>query len=371
MRAKLQHMLVCGLGVAVALLLSAQAALGQARTDTGQERIADFKAAGPQATLTIYPVQVQGKPSRETIDALGLALETFGMDHLEAMATAFTPPAGTTWEQLPTRFAEFIRQNEPTTSYALYAEYLGDPKTGPTEIRWVLTDASGNLIFADRQTPTDPDFKRTAAQDPDPMGCSVLVAERLFAQTGWTKRSGPARPEGKFARIWAEKSLWPTEAEREAMTKRLNTLKGNIKTARIGVFATRVNAAIDAESAARLAKQITERIGSPSFVVAQPMATEIQPTSNEQRRLWDLARAFREHVRGNPIDADYALMADFLLDADANRVHSVHFVLCDKAGEWVIVDFQNNQQADFKRIAPKNVADCEKLAVTRMEGMVK
>jgi hypothetical protein len=352
------------LGLALALTLAA-AGCAQTPTDPAQAaRLQSLRTSGRKAALTLYPIQVRGKPSREVADVLGLLLEKYGMEQLEAVDTPFSPPADTPWEQMPARFGEFLAQQPPASDYVLYAEYLGEPKTGPTEVRFLVADAAGNLVLSDRQTRADTDFRRTAARHPDPMGCSVLVAERLFSQLGWHKSRGAA--EGKFARLWAEKSGTPSAAERSAMKKRADELKAALAGARISVYATLVSNAPDTGSAARLAGLIQERLGCQTSVAQTPVPIKLQPTSNEQKRLWDLARAFREHLRTTPPEAGYALMAEYYVDPSGGPAGAVHLVLCDVSGQWVIVDFQNNHHEDFQRAAPRTVEDCDALAVQRL-----
>lgn len=346
----------------------------QAQSQPGQEaaeRLAALKAAGPVAGITIYPVRVVGQPNRNVGDAVGLVLEKKGMPNLESAAGEFAPPADTAWEDVPVRFGEFLKQNPPKTAYALYAEYLGEPKTGPTEVRWLIADAAGQLVIGDRQTPKDADFKRTAGADPDPMGCSVLVAERVFSQLHWKKGHGAAEGEGKFARLWAEKSGTPSDAERDAMKQRAEKLKANLKSARIGVYATRVGDTSDTESAARLAKSITQKLGCEAVVLDKPMQVEIQPSGNQQKRLWDLARALRERVKAAPPETPYVLLADYYVDPAGGPAGGTHFVVCEQSGDWVIVDFQNNQWDDFKEISPKSVADCDRLTTKRLTNLLR
>lgn len=355
------------LTLAMSVTLPAATGCAQTPADPAQAaRLQALRSAGPKAALALCPIQVRGKPDRQVADVLGLVLEKYGMDRLEALDTAFTPPPDTPWEQMPAAFAEFLARRPPASDYVLYAEYLGEPKTGPTEVRFLVTDAAGHLLLTDRQTPADADFKRTAARDPDPMGCSVLVAKRLFSQLGWRKRSSLFAREGKFARLWAEKSGTPDPVERSAMKKRAEELKTALAGARIGVYATLVSNAPSTESATRLAELIRERLGCQTSVVQTPLPIQLQPTSNEQKRLWDLARAFREHLRSDPPQADYALMAEYYVDPAGGPAGAVHVVLCDARGQWVIVDFQNNQHEDFRRAAPRTVEDCDKLAVLRL-----
>jgi len=49
-----------------------------------------------------------------------------------------------------------------------------------------------------------------------------------------------------------------------------------------------------------------------------------------------------------------------------HRVWAVHVVVCDRAGEWVVVEHCNSHHADFRRLAPKTSADCDHLVAARL-----
>ncbi|MFO0837275.1 MAG: hypothetical protein U1D55_02020 [Phycisphaerae bacterium] len=364
---RLSHRAMAAVLSIAALVMGLSPAGAQTPPDAQQEkRLATFQSAGAAAALTIYPVEVLGKPSANVADALGLVLEKSGMTNLESTDAMFTPDAGAAWADIPSQFAKHLAQTPPKTTYALYAQYLGDPKSGPTEVRWAVADVAGNVVLVDRQTPTDKDFVRTASRDPDPMGCSVLVAERVFSLAKWKKSE---RSDGKFARKWAEKSGTPSEADRTEMGKRLAELKKGLKSAKLTVYATRVNDSVDAASATRLAALIAKELGCQAAATDKALPVELAATSNEMKRLWDLARGMRDQLRTAAPTTDYALLSEFIVAPGG--AHSVHFVICTKGGDWVIVDFQNNQHDDFQRIAPKNVVDCERLAVERMAKLLR
>jgi hypothetical protein len=298
---------------------------------------------------------------------LGLVLEKFGMTNLDTSTAAFTIADGRSWSETSSEFAAFVKQNPPATKYSIYAEYLGDPQRGPTEVRWLIVDSAGALVLSDTQSPADADFRRTAGRDPDPMGCSVLVAERYFSLVP-LKKSGSSGSEGKFARRWAEKSGTPGEAERREMASRSAKLRSSWKAASISIYPSRVNSESSADSAGRLVTLIGSELKGNASAAGATVDLSIAPTSNQQKRLWDLARGFREHLRKHAPETDYALIAEFLIAPEGKGAHSVHFVVCDKAGEFVIVDFQNNQHADFQRINPKTTEDCETLTIARLGG---
>ncbi len=344
-------------------------AQSQPIADEGQrQRLDAFRQAGPQASLTIFPVRVLEKPDSKVADVVGLVLEGYGMPNLETADVPFTPPAGADWTQAAARFGEHVAASKLSTDYALYAEYLGTPKSGPSEVRFVIVDKQGGTVMVDRQTPADKDFRRTAARDPDPMGCTVLVAERIKPYLGL--KAGEARG-GKFAKRWAERSGLPDDAEMARIDERCKKFKAALGKASIGVFATRVEKSADADSGKRLAGMVAKEFGGSARFDAREMAIEIEPSSNEQKRLWDLARAVQAHLRETPAEADYALVAEYGISPQGGPAGYVHWVLCEKNGDWVIVDFQNNQWPDFQRINPKSAEDCDRLTLERMKARMR
>jgi hypothetical protein len=96
-----------------------------------------------------------------------------------------------------------------------------------------------------------------------------------------------------------------------------------------------------------------------------------QGGSNEPKALWDLAREFRDYVRKNPPQADYVLYVDYAFNPQNWEQGYVHFVVCDRKGEWVIVDMQNSHQPDYQAIKPTSRADCDKLLVKRLADLLR
>ena len=352
-----------------ALMITASLPAQQSKRSTEPATVlATLAATGPDAALAIYPVRVLGRPDRMVRDALGLVLEHHGMTCLEAQEEAFEPANGGDWADVAAQFTGFLQHTPPKATYALYAEYLGDPRTGPTEVRWLLAERSGTVLISDRQTRKDPDFKRTAARDPDPLGCSTLVVKRVFSQVGWREKPTATGP---FTRRWAEASGVPGEPEQAAITKRLEHLRGDIATTSLEIHATRIGKTQDAASAARLVQSVAQRLGCTTLAALSSATVDIAPTPNQQKHLWSLARGFRDFVRAHPPKAEYAVLVDVLGDLAAGRIAGVQVVVCDKTGEWVLVDFQNDQHPDFQRIKPRTTEDCERLAVDRLAARLK
>jgi hypothetical protein len=346
-------------------------AAGQDKPDdkAQQKRLEKLRTDGVKVALTILPALVMERPMPQVAEVLGLLLEKDGLENLETAQSAFTPPEGTTWEQLPAALGEFVRKNPPATGYVLFSEFVGTRQTGPKEVRFLIVDKEGALVLVDRQTPADADFKQTVAADPDPMGCSVLVSQRIHKLLKLPPAPEPER-EGKFAKLWAQKSGTPTDEERAAMKKAEEQLKTALHSAKLLVLPTRVNGEVNTEQARVFAAALGKEFKCQARVADAPFKVDIAPNENEQKVLWDLARALRAHVRQNRPEADYVVLADYALKP-GGPVGFVHFFVCNQAGEWVIVDFQNSVWDDFKQIDPKSADDCDRLVLRRLAGYLR
>ena len=112
-------------------------------------------------------------------------------------------------ETLAGAVGEFVKENSIATKYALCAEYNGNFQTGLNELRAVVVDQAGVIVWTVRQTPEDTAFKKLGS--PDPMAMSVLLVERLGPQLGLTDETAKAATPGKVARIVAERRGLPPQ----------------------------------------------------------------------------------------------------------------------------------------------------------------
>jgi hypothetical protein len=327
-----------------------------------QQRLDALHTAGRTSPFVLHPVRVLGRPDARVAEALGLVLEARGMSELEPLPVGFEPAADAAWPDIVVAFAAHAQSAPPRADapgrHHLYAEFLGTPKTGPTEVRFAVVDAAGRLVFDDRQTPADAAFRRTAAKDPDPMGCATLVADRLFTLARW--RAAPGEAPGRLAERWRQRSGVPDAAEREAMATRLARVRETLAQVRLVVLPT-VHAGEQAgASAARLATALGAELGCQAAVHPTPPPLTVTPDSNEQARLWQLARGLRTALAQNPAEGSHALVADIGLDPTTGRGY-VHAVLCTASGEFVLVEHRNDQHPEFQRAAPRTLASAERL----------
>ena len=99
-----------------------------------------------------------------------------------------------------------MKENPITTGYALYAEYNGDHKTGLKDLRAVVVDQTGAVVWTDRLTAEDPAIKGMGSPAD---GLSVLLVERLSPQLGLNEATAKAAKPGKMAAIMDERSGLP------------------------------------------------------------------------------------------------------------------------------------------------------------------
>ena len=362
-------------GLAVHLLVPGCQALGGTKQlpPEQQKRFDAIRAKGTQTSLTVFPV-VMGDSAAFNRDIAGVVvvlLEKVGMTNVETTDAVFRLPKEATFDQAAELFGEFVRKNPIDTDYALYAEFIGSPETGPREIRSVIVDRTGQSVWVDRQTAADRAFKR--AKPHTPMTCCMFLVERVRTQLGIPKSARDDSGKGKFARMSSENSAGPGKAERAAMEQRRTVMKKAGRSAKVAVFPVRLS---DDEAsvtdAAHLAELLSKKKLCEAKAVDSPLRVKIEPSRSMQNLLWGLARTFQDHVKRNPPEADYALLADYVMDPRAGHgAWAVHFVVCDRDGEWVIVDFQNNHHGDFQSIDPKTFDDCGRLVAKRLEGYLR
>jgi hypothetical protein len=353
--------------LAAVATLAAVPSLAQQPTPGGSaDRRAKLHEAGVGAPLTLWPVRVLGRPNDTVADALGLVLERHGMASL-ASASADFDAKELAWDAIPAAFGAHVKANAgkagvPAGSYSLYAEFLGDPEHGPTEVRFVVIDAAGETVLVDRQTPTDPAFRRTAGADPDPLGCASCVGERLFELAGWKKVAGGVR-DGRFAAMWEKKSGVPDRKERALMQQRASVLREGLAGTTVAVFAP-VWAKADELDGARFAAAVKQGL-SCKDATAAGAGLAVAPSANQQKRLHDLAAAVKAQLQQQPISADYAVAIELGFEA-TGKSGFTNVVVLTKAGELVLAEFQNDQHPLFQQHAPKTLADGERLAVAML-----
>jgi hypothetical protein len=329
-----------------------------------------MKSKAREASLTVLPVRLGGKAWDRVTEVVGILLEQQGLKQIELGRIAFNPTGGTGLQELAGSVGEFVKAHPVSTDYVLYAEINGDRKTGLNELRAVVADRAGAVVWNERQTPQDEAFK--ALERREPMTLCVLLVQRLGPQLGLNEETARLAKPGKMADIMDQRSGMPPKNERAPLPDRQKGMKASRRTATLMVFPIRIEGAANAASAADLARMINDAGLCKAIAASESVllkASRADP--NELKTLWDLAREFRDYSRRNPTSADYVLYADYAFNPQQWEQGFVHFVVCDRAGEWVIVDMQNSHHPDYQTVKPTSRAGCDNLLLKRLESYVR
>ncbi|MFO0963761.1 MAG: hypothetical protein U0625_12785 [Phycisphaerales bacterium] len=339
---------------------------------------ARFKAAGAGATLTVLPARLAGRPMVPVGNAVALMLERAGMTALTVSHEAWEPPAGADLAATATALGERVRAAgpatgaapataaAPATEFTLFADILGTPKDGITELRAVVVDSKGRVAWQERYAKGVKAWDRSPPREP--LDCCILLAKELGGTLGLADPTRADAPEGPIARSFRGSSGIPDDAELATIAKRGAQFRKDARTASIIIYPAHAGDAMSAPSAAAIAQALK----NAGFAGVRASATgpelTISRDMNEQKVLWSMARGFRDRMRAQRPDADYAVFADYVMGPGG--VGAVHFAVCDRAGELVLVDFQNDHFEDFRAVAPKGRDGADALVVRRMTALV-
>lgn len=334
-------------------------------------------APARKKSVSVYPIAIRpaenvvGSMPVRIAEVVGLLLERAGMEDTEIVEETFPVPETDDVSKMATAFGQFIKGQSLKTEFALFVRITGTPKSGISEIHTIVVDKDGKVIFAERADQAV--FSRGKIKPTNPMTASVFVANHLRSVWDLDDPLRKDAPEGKMAQRMKRRSGMPSDEELAAMRSRMEAMKGKFTTSTVAVNPVHLWKGSDKAAATALAKMLHEQgICQAESCDADPRL-QIKGDPNEQKVLWDTARAFREFVRRNPPDADFALLADYGLSpsSDGSRqAGHVHLILCNRAGDWVMVDFQNSHHRDFQDIAPKSCDDCNRLAVKRVKARI-
>jgi hypothetical protein len=317
-------------------------------------------------SVTVHPVVLAGQPSERVSEVVGIFLERGGIETVELSPRVFEPDPGQGIDEQAAAFGAFVADAHPATDYSLFASYTATPATGFEEVRGIIVDAEGTVLWKDRQRQGDEAFDRV---DPGgPMDCCILLAERLRGPLGLDDPMREDAPEGALARRLRERSGVPTDEEFAGIQGRAETLRDGHSDKSLLVYPARIGDEYCAVCAEQLAAAINERGLMRATAADAPLPFSAVRDMNEQKVLWTGARSVQALIRENPPDVDYVMAVDFLMDPAGGDVGGVHTFVLESDGDWAIVDFQNSHHPDFQRIKPHGRDGCCDLAVARLAG---
>ena len=319
------------------------------RMDTMQECI-------DEVSIEIYPVILRNEGNLRIAQLVALFLERANVKDIRVNDTPFNVSAVSDVWTNSSVFGDFIDNVSIDSDYAMLGEFWQRPDGG-FEVRGIVVDAEGCPVWVD---------SHIMGGDFDPMHGAIVLVERLRTRLGLPDPQREDAPEGEWAEFSRIDSGVPADEEFAAMEDRQANMREKFANANVIVFPILQSDEFNPEGAVELAALLETEGICPAKLAPTEVRIEFTPTPSQLRRLWDMARGFRDHVRTAGIDADYGLLAEYLLNAEAREVLAVNFVLCDAEGEWVVVDLQNSHHEDFTSIAPETLACCNRLVAKRM-----
>jgi len=332
-------------------------------------RLDIMKLKGPEASLAILPVMIAGIPFDQVTDVLGVLLEQQGLQHIELGRTPFTTGVKTEPQVLCVSLAAFLRTNTTAMDYVLYAEFNGPSLD---EVRAVVSDKLGRIVWADRQTTQDKPL-HDLGPTRDPMALIALLVERLRPQFSLNQDSANKRSHKLEDGLTTKRGYAPASEIEGQMPARLKGMKASRKKATLAVLGVRMDRTVDITNADDLAKRINEtKLFKTATRAKAPVLLEATATDGDQLKyLWAIAREFQAYVKKNPPNADYVLYADYIFNRQHWEQGGVQFVVCDRQGEWVIAELTNSDQEDYRRVKPISAEGCDQLLVERLADRLR
>lgn len=326
-----------------------------------------FQKAGKDAALLVLPTGLIGKPNAQVGEVVAMLLERAGMTHLEITTKTFTPSANASLEQMAKELAVFVPSQMFAQDYVLYTDFQGTRAEGLTLVRTIVVTNKGVMVWKDEQKPGDKEFDRIKPREPL-QGC-LLVAQRLRSVLSLDDPTSSKAPPGKITQQWQTRTGLPSQAELDQMKKRTHALKQQAAQATITIYPVQAGDVQSTQSAQALVQMINEKKWLQAQASDQPLKLPFESSMNQQKVLWSLAHSLQKHVKQHPPQTDYVLFAHYLMGKD--DVMGVHMIICNRAGDWVIVDFQNSHGADFRAVNPKNREQCDQLIIKRLQSIVQ
>jgi hypothetical protein len=322
---------------------------------------ARLKSAGRGASLTVLPARLGGKAMLPAGEAVALLLERAGMTKLVIEPQPWEAPAEGDLSAIAAALGDRVRAAPPATDFVLFVDIVGVPGTGITELRAVIVDKQGKVAWLESLAKGSKAFDRAAPHEP--LECCILLAKELAPTLSLAEPTRADAPEGPVARRFREASGVPDDAELAAIQARGAKLRAAARTATIVVYPACAGGELSADSAAAIAAALQKQGFAGVRAASKGPTIEAPRVMNEQTVLWTMAHAFRDRMRAEHPDADYAVFADYVMGRFG--VAAVHFAVCDRAGELVLVDYQNSHHEDFCAVAPQDRAGADALVVRR------
>ena len=173
-----------------------------------EARLERMKEQAPDFSLTVFPVLINQIEKQDLVPgvakAMALLFEGAGVKRIEVSDDFFRPTAPRDAWKIAREFGGLVNDKSIETDYAVFAEFIGTPETGPDEIFTVVVDKAGNPVWVGIQTRTDPLVK--GIKQHTPFTCCYVSVEKLRRRLGLTVPTGKDSVKGKWSRYFDEKA---------------------------------------------------------------------------------------------------------------------------------------------------------------------
>jgi len=318
-----------------------------------------LRAAGRNASLEVLPTMVAGRPMVPVGEVVALMLERGGMMRLAVGENAFAAPADADLVATAMALGDFVKAHPGASDFVLFTDFSGAPATGFTSVTAIVVDRQGRVAWAERAAKGDRAFDRTRIREP--MDGCVFVASELRPVLSLGDPKSRSASGGPIAERMQRSAGVPDKAELDAIEARLKDLCARAATATLLVVPTRIDGAFSRESAASIAARCVDAKWTRATAAESGPQPARSATMNQQKVAWSLAHELSTWVKERRPDADFVLMADYLIGEKG--VLGVQWAICDREGRIVMVEIQNDHQKAFKAIDPRDSAQCDELVV--------
>ncbi len=328
-----------------------------------------MKSKAPEISITVFPIDMAGKGFKNVAEVAALMLEKSGVKKIEVSGAELLVRPEDDLSALCDSFGSFVLNQQINTDYALFGQYIGSQDSGVKAVRGIVVDSTGNCIWAESQTSEDELFKKIAPKDP--MLCTYLLVRSISDMLGLPDPDRDDAPRGEWAAYWDKQSGRQQSGEPASMEARQKVFRKGFVKSTVTIYPVLLRDSVSKDNAEHLSTLLGEKKLCQAKVAAEELLIAVEPATNEQKMLWELANKFKDHAKENPVTSDYSLYAQYFMSPRNGRIMAVHFIVCDRYGDWVIVDFQNDHHEDFNAVAPASASDCDKLVIRRLEGYLQ
>ena len=297
-------------------------------------------------SVTIMPVTAMPNEfpedfAKRVAMVIGTLLEKQGLEKIEIADKPILSTGSKRITELVTDYQKAVQASPLTTDLLLQVQFDGTPKSGVQSLRWIVLDRTGKVVV--QKEATSNDWKNATIRPSDPMTCSAYVAEQL--QKHWKLPGKPSSAEGKLANFWKRDAGLPEAEELKRIQERRSLFRKERTNKTLALVITKRPGHDAGIASKELGESIKKSLQMEVQVIEDSKLTPSPMHSNEQRVLWDMAKATQKWIEETRPQSDYVLCLDAA--SIESNLHFIHLILCNRQGDWVWVDYMNDHHQDF------------------------